>query len=63
MALAAQARIGWLAMLRGYWTLEWQAAYERTYKIPDFETRKEKLKMAKQSYPNDLAKPYSIMEA
>ncbi len=35
-------------MLRGYWTLEWQAAYERTYKIPDSETRKEKLKRLQQ---------------
>jgi hypothetical protein len=35
MALVAQARIGWLAMLHGYWTLEWQVAYDRTYKTPD----------------------------
>ncbi len=35
-------------MLCGYWTLKWQLAYNRTYKIPDSETRKEKLKRHQQ---------------
>lgn len=43
-ALLAQAHIGWTAMFRGYWSLEWQKAYMRTYPVPDVETRKEKNK-------------------
>jgi hypothetical protein len=43
-ALVAQARIGWLGMLRGYWTNEWQKAYERTYVVPAEEDRKERNK-------------------
>jgi hypothetical protein len=43
-AIEAQARIGWLSMLRGYWTKEWQKAYERTYPTPQEETRKDKNK-------------------
>jgi hypothetical protein len=42
-ALQSQARIGWLAMLRGYWSQEWQHAHDRTYLVPDDETRKERL--------------------
>jgi hypothetical protein len=36
--------MGWLAMLRGYWTSKWQIVYERTYTIPDAETPKDRLK-------------------
>jgi hypothetical protein len=69
-ALAAQAHIGWLAMLRGYWTLEWQLAYESTYQSPDSKKWRDKLKRLqqmtrwqKQSRPNDVAHPDSTMEA
>jgi hypothetical protein len=41
-ALTAQAQIGWVHMLQGYWSLEWQAAYDNTYPVPDEETRQEK---------------------
>jgi exonuclease III len=43
-ALEAQERIGWIHMLQGYWSQEWQAAYVHTYKIPPDENRKEKNK-------------------
>jgi hypothetical protein len=43
-ALKAQARIGWQAMLRGYWTKEWQRAYEKSYHVPEGETKKIKNK-------------------
>jgi exonuclease III len=41
-ALEAQSRIGWVGMLRGYWSNAWQQAFERTFSIPEEETRKEK---------------------
>jgi hypothetical protein len=40
-AIKAQSHIGWLAMLRGYWSLEWQQAYETTYLTPEAKTRKD----------------------
>jgi hypothetical protein len=43
-AIEAQAKIGWLSMLQGYWSQEWQAAYETTYHPPDEEERKAKTK-------------------
>jgi hypothetical protein len=43
-AIKAQSHIGWLAMLRGYWSLEWQQAYEKTHPTPDSESRKERNK-------------------
>jgi hypothetical protein len=43
-ALMAQARIGWLGMLIGYWTREWQTASEQTYPVPGDESRKKKNK-------------------
>jgi hypothetical protein len=43
-AIEAQSRIGWLNMLRGHWTLEWQKAYEMTYPTPSDEDRKAKNK-------------------
>jgi hypothetical protein len=43
-ALLAQVHIGWTAMFRGYWSLEWQKAYTRTYPVPEEETRKQKNK-------------------
>jgi hypothetical protein len=43
-ALEAQAHIGWSSMLQGFWTKEWQAAYDNSYPIPTEETRKEKQK-------------------
>jgi hypothetical protein len=43
-ALESQERIGWLSMIRGYWSQEWQQAFERTYPTPVEETRKHKNK-------------------
>ena len=43
-ALASQSNIGWLAMLRGYWSNEWQVAYEQSFTTPASETRKDKNK-------------------
>ncbi len=48
VALEAQAKIGWTAMLRGYWANKWQLEYERTYPIPDEETHKNKNKRHQQ---------------
>jgi hypothetical protein len=42
--LKAQACIGWQAMLCGYWTKEWQRAYERSYPVLEGETKKIKNK-------------------
>ena len=39
-AMEAQAKIGWVHMLQGYWSLEWQKAYENSYQIPIDENRK-----------------------
>jgi hypothetical protein len=41
-ALEAQQRIGWLRMIKGHWSNEWQKAYDNTYTEPTEETRKEK---------------------
>jgi hypothetical protein len=41
-ALRSQELIGWLSMIRGYWSQEWQHAFERTYMSPAEETRKQK---------------------
>jgi hypothetical protein len=43
-AFTAQAHIGWPAMFRGYWSLEWQKAYTRTFPVPEMEIRKQKNK-------------------
>ena len=43
-ALLSQERIGWIGMLRGYWSSKWQEAYNNTYAIPQTETRKERNK-------------------
>jgi hypothetical protein len=43
-ALKAQACIGWQAMLRGYWTKEWQRAYEKSYPVPEGKIKKNKNK-------------------
>jgi hypothetical protein len=41
-ALEAQQRIGWLGMIEGHWSNEWQKAYDKTYTEPTEEIRKEK---------------------
>jgi hypothetical protein len=43
-ALESQSRIGWLAMLLGYWSREWQQANGMTYHTLTTETRKERNK-------------------
>jgi hypothetical protein len=43
-AMEAQAKIGLVHMLQGYWSLEWQKAYENSYQIPIDEDRKTKKK-------------------
>ena len=43
-ALESQETIGWLGMIRGYWSQEWQKAFERTYIDPIEESRKQKNK-------------------
>jgi hypothetical protein len=43
-AMEAQAKIGWVHMLQGYWSLEWQKAYENSYQIQINEDRKTKNK-------------------
>jgi hypothetical protein len=45
MALEAQSSIGWLGMLQGYWSKEWQKANEQSYLVPTEETCKQKKKM------------------
>jgi hypothetical protein len=47
-AIESQARIGWLGLLRGYWSVQWQQEYEQTYEEPDAETRKERNKRSLQ---------------
>jgi hypothetical protein len=42
--LRSQERIGWRAMLHGYWSIEWQKAYQTTYAIPEDETPKDRSK-------------------
>jgi hypothetical protein len=42
--LEAQSRIGWIEMTRGYWSIEWQKTYGRTYQAPMEETRIDKNK-------------------
>jgi hypothetical protein len=41
LTIQAQAQIGWLGMLQGYWTKKWQEAYEQSYEVPDKETWKQ----------------------
>ncbi len=43
-ALEAQEKIGWVRMLQGYWSKEWQAAYDKSYMIPTEEAPKERNK-------------------
>jgi hypothetical protein len=43
-ALESQECIGWLGMIRGYWSQEWQIAFEWTYLAPAEESRKQKNK-------------------
>jgi hypothetical protein len=43
-ALEAQQHIGWLHMLQGYWTKEWQEAYTNTYMIPTDKDQKKRNK-------------------
>jgi hypothetical protein len=43
-ALRAQERIGWRALLQGYWAQEWQLAFLTTYTPPTVETPKDKAK-------------------
>jgi hypothetical protein len=43
-ALRSQERIGWRAMLHGYWSKEWQIAYQDTYQPPPTETVKDRKK-------------------
>jgi hypothetical protein len=43
-ALTSQSLIGWLALLRGYWSKEWQRAYAKTYPVPTEETKKQRNK-------------------
>ena len=40
--LRTQERIGWRAMLQGYWSVEWQTTYLSTYEAPTTESRKDK---------------------
>ncbi len=42
--LNSQACIGWLGLLRGYWSTRWQQEYKTVYKDPTEDTRKEKTK-------------------
>jgi hypothetical protein len=43
-ALEAQEKIGWLAMLRGYWATAWQESFEATRFVPLNEEKKDRLK-------------------
>jgi hypothetical protein len=43
-ALESQSDIGWIDMLRGYWSNKWQVAYEQSYSVPNNEDRKAKNK-------------------
>ncbi len=43
-ALESQERIGWVSMLHGYWTKQWQVEYEKSYDAPPNESRKDKNK-------------------
>jgi hypothetical protein len=38
--LCSQERIGWHAMLHGYWSVEWQQEYTNSYQAPTKETTK-----------------------
>jgi hypothetical protein len=42
--LQSQERIGWRAMLQGYWPIERQSAYQNTYQTPPKETQKDRNK-------------------
>jgi hypothetical protein len=45
VALTAQAHIGWLNMLCGYWSTKWQQeAYKQLYQVTPEETAKQKKK-------------------
>ena len=39
--LRSQEKIGWRAMLHGYWSVHWQQAYIDTYTPPNTESRKD----------------------
>jgi hypothetical protein len=41
-ALKAQSHIGWLDIMRSYWSTEWQQAYERLNPVPADKTRQDK---------------------
>ncbi len=58
-AMEAQAKIGWVHMLQGYWSIEWQKAYEHSYQIPIAENRKTKNKplIHMVSWPKKLIVP------
>jgi hypothetical protein len=43
-ALESQARIGWLGLIRGYWSTTRQQEYEQSYEEPAEETPKQKNK-------------------
>jgi hypothetical protein len=43
-ALDSQSKIGWIDMIRGYWSSSWQIAYEQLYSVPLDEDRKAKNK-------------------
>jgi hypothetical protein len=43
-ALKAQSKIGWVSMLQGYWSQEWQMTYKRLHQVPTDEDRKAKNK-------------------
>jgi hypothetical protein len=43
-ALEAQVKIGWLAMLHGYWARAWQESFEQTVHVPLDEEKKDRHK-------------------
>jgi hypothetical protein len=47
-AMESQSQIGWLGMMRVYWSIQWQKEYEQTYEALDEETRKDKNKWSLQ---------------
>jgi hypothetical protein len=60
VALRAQERISWQAMLQGYWANEWQTEFCNTYSPPTVETTTDKAKqlmkmdMADSTHSNDI---------
>jgi hypothetical protein len=62
LVVVSQEQIGGVGMLRGYWSKEWNAKYEKTYDTPLDKTRKQKnkrsLQMArwqKKNSPNSMS--------